>query len=265
VVKRSTVIHGMAALGAALCLTSAPLRAADQPGVTVFAAASLREAFEAAAPAFTKQTGIKVTYSFGGSDTLVTQLKQGAPADVFASANEAQMKVASDAGLLAEAPRTFVRNRLVVIVPKDNPAKITAVGDLAKSGVKVVLATATVPVGNYARTAFRKLNGGQGYPADFAGAVERNVVSDELDVKAVATKIALGEGDAGVVYATDVTPSIAPKVTAIQFPPGAAPEAIYPIAPLKAAPNAAGARAFVAFILSPAGQAFLRARGFAAP
>ena len=263
--KRSAILHGTAALGAALCLTGAPLRAAEQPGVTVFAAASLREAFEAAAPAFTKQTGIKVTYSFGGSDMLVAQLKQGAPADVFASANEAQMKVASDAGLLAEPGRTFVRNRLVVIVPKDNRAKIAAVGDLAKPGIKVVLAAAAVPVGTYARTAFRKLNGAQGYPADFAGAVERNVVSDELDVKAVATKISLGEGDAGVVYATDVTPSIASKVTAIQFPPGAAPEAIYPIAPLKAAPNAAGARAFVAFILSPAGQAFLRARGFAAP
>jgi molybdate transport system substrate-binding protein len=262
---RTTVLRFAAVLGAALCLTGAPLQAADPPGVTVFAAASLREAFEAAAPAFTKQTGMKVTYSFGGSDTLVTQLKQGAPADVFASANEAQMKIASDAGLLAESPRTFVRNRLVVIVPKENPAKIAAVADLAKSGVKVVLAAAAVPVGNYARAAFRKLDGASGYPADFASAVERNVVSNELDVKAVATKIALGEGDAGVVYATDVTPNVAPKVAAIAFPPGAAPEAIYPIAALKAAPNAAGARAFVAFVLSPAGQAFLRARGFAAP
>ena len=252
-------------LAAALCLTSSPLSAADQPGLTVFAAASLREAFEAAAPAFTKQTGIRVTYAFGGSDMLVTQLKQGAPADVFASANEAQMKVASDAGLLAEPARTFVRNRLVLIVPKDNPAKIVALADLAKPGVKVVLTAATVPVGNYARTAFRKLDGARGYPAGFGAAVERNVVSDELDVKAVATKISLGEGDVGVVYATDVTPNITAKVGTIPFPPGAAPEAIYPIAPLKAAANAAGARAFVAFILSPAGQAFLRARGFAAP
>jgi len=261
---RINLIRRAAVLGAAVCLSSAPLGAADQPGITVFAAASLREAFEGAAPAFTRQTGIKVTYAFGGSDMLVTQLKQGASADVFASANEAQMKVASDAGLLAEPARTFVRNRLVMIVPKDNPAKIGALADLAKPGVKVVLAAPTVPVGNYARTAFRKLNGAPGYPADFSAAVERNVVSDELDVKAVATKIALGEGDAGVVYATDVTPNIAAKVGTIAFPPGT-PEAIYPIAPLKGAANATGARAFVAFILSPAGQAFLRARGFAAP
>ena len=106
----------------------------------MFAAASLREAFEAAAPAFTKKTGIAVTFSFGGSDTLVTQIKQGAPADVFASANEAQMKIAADAGLLDAPARTFARNHLVVIVPKANPAKIEALADLAKAGVKVVLA-----------------------------------------------------------------------------------------------------------------------------
>lgn len=253
---------------AALALAAAvagPAPAAEPGKVVVFAAASLREAFEAAAPAFTKKTGIAVTYSFGGSDTLVTQLKQGAPGDVFASANEAQMKVAADGGLLVGAARTFARNRLVMIVPKDNPAKIAELADLAKPNVNVVLAASTVPVGNYARTAFRKLNGENGYPADFGGFVERNVVSNELDVKAVATKISLGEGDAGVVYATDVTPALAGKVKTIAFPPGAAPEAIYPIAALKAAPNTTGARAFVDFVLSPAGQAFLKARGFAAP
>ena len=262
---RNVLLRTATALAAVLCVMSPPLGAADQPALTVFAAASLREAFEAAAPAFEKQTGIKVTYAFGGSDMLVTQLKQGAPADVFASANEAQMKIASDAGLLAEPARTFARNHLVLIVPKDNPAKIAALADIAKPGVRVVLAAATVPVGTYARTAFRKLDGARGFPAGFGASVERNVVSNELDVKAVATKIALGEGDAGIVYATDVTPNVAAKVSVIPFPPGAAPPAMYPIAPLKAAANAAGARAFVAFILSPAGQSYLRARRFAAP
>lgn len=263
---RARVVRIAAALGAALCLERATLAAAaGPPGVTVFAAASLREAFEAAAPAFTKQTGIEPTFSFGGSDTLVTQLKQGAPADVFAAANQAQMTIAREARLLAEPARTFARNHLVLIVPKDNPAKIASPADLAKPGVKVVVAAPAVPVGAYARAAFRKLDGTRGYPAGFGAAVARNVVSEELDVKAVTTKIVLGEGDAGVVYATDVTPNVAQKVAVLPFPPGAAPEAIYPIAPLKAAPNAAGARAFVAFILSPAGQAFLRARRFAAP
>jgi len=248
---------------ALVCAAAGPARADDR-GITVFAAASLREAFEAAAPAFAQRTGIAVRFSFGGSDALVTQLKQGAPADVFASANEAQMKIAADAGLLAEPARTFARNRLVLIVPRDDPAKIEGVAGLARSGVKVVLAAATVPVGGYARAAFRELNGKSGFAADFASVVERNVVSNELDVKAVATKVSLGEGDAGVVYATDVTPALAPKLRVFPFPPGASPDAIYPIAALKAAPNAAGARAFVEFILSKDGQAFLRARGFIA-
>ncbi len=238
---------------------------AQQRGITVFAAASLREAFEAAAPAFTRRTGIAVTYSFGGSDSLVTQLKQGAPADVFASANDAQMKIAFDAGLLAAPPRTFARNRLVLIVPRDDPAKIERLAGIARPGVKLVLAAPTVPAGGYARAAFRELNGKPGYAADFASAVERNVVSNELDVKAVATKIALGAGDAGVVYSTDVTPSLAAKLRTFPFPPGASPDATYPIAALKGAASASGARDFVDFIVSPAGQAFLRARGFLAP
>jgi len=249
----------------ATALALATPAGAQQRSITVFAAASLREAFEAAAPAFTQRTGAAVKFAFAGSDSLVTQLKQGAPADVFASANEAQMKIAADAGLLAEPARTFARNRLVLIVPHDDPAKIAGVGDLARPGVKVVLAAPTVPVGGYARTAFRELNGKSGFPPDFASDVERNVVSNELDVKAVATKVSLGEGDAGVVYSTDVTPALAPKLRTFAFPPGASPDATYPIAALKGAADPAGARAFVDFVLSPAGQAFLRARGFIAP
>ena len=229
----------------------------------MFAAASLREAFEAAAPVFTRKTGTTVTFDFGGSDMLVTQIKQGAPADVFASANGTQMNVLTDAGLAAGPPKTFARNRLVMIVPKANPGKVTALTGMAKPGTKVVLAAATVPVGNYARDTFKKLSG-KGYPADFAAAVEKNVVSNELDVKAVATKIALGEGDVGVVYSTDVTPDLAPKVDVIAFPAGASPDVVYPIAVVKGTPNPSGAQAFVDFVLSD-GQSFLRARGFIAP
>lgn len=194
---------------------------------------------------------------------LATQIKQGAPVDVFASANEAQMKVVAGAGLVTGQPKTFARNRLVLIVPKSNAAKVTALAGLAKPGTKVVLAAATVPVGGYTRDTFKKLSG-NGYPADFAAAVERNVVSNELDVKAVATKIALDEGDAGVVYSTDVTPDLAAKVNVIPFPVGLSPDVIYPIAAVKGAPNPSGAQAFVDFVLSE-GQSFLRARGFVAP
>ena len=238
--------------------------AADPGKITVFAAASLREAFDAAGPAFSKTTGIAVTFSYGGSDTLAVQISQGAPADVFASANEKQMKKLADAGLLAGAASTFARNRLVVIVPKTNPGNVKTVADLGRPGVKVVLADATVPVGNYARSAFAKASGQNGFPADFADAVEKNVITNELDVKAVATKISLGEGDAGVVYVTDVTAAVAANVQVIAFPPGVAPDATYPIAALKAAPNAPAAQAFVAFILHD-GQAYLKARGFLEP
>jgi molybdate transport system substrate-binding protein len=264
-VKRSSFLGvAVAVTLAASTGASQPARSADPGKITVFAAASLREAFEAAAPAFTQKTGVAVTYSFAGSDTLAAQISQGAPADVFASANLTQMKKISDAGLLAGDAVTFARNRLVIIVPKSNPGGVKDVGDLARGGVKVVLADPTVPVGGYARAAFKKLDGTNGLAADFAAAVEKNVVSNELDVKAVATKISLGEGDAGVVYATDVTPAIASSVSVLDFPPGSAPEATYPVAVLKAAPNSAGARAFVDFILHD-GQTFLKARGFLSP
>jgi molybdate transport system substrate-binding protein len=250
---------------ACLALTARASLAADQPKIIVFAAASLREAFEAAAPAFTKKTGIVVTYNFGGSDTLATQIAQGAPSDIFASANDAQMKRVTDAGLAIGQPKTFARNRLVVIAAKADPMVVATVADLAKPGVKVILTAPSVPIGNYSRTAFKNLNGVRGYPADFAGAVEKNIASNELDVKAVVTKITLGEGDAGVVYATDVTPAVAAKVIVLQFPSGAAPEASYPIVALKASASPSAAQSFVTFVLSADGQAYLQGHGFLSP
>jgi molybdate transport system substrate-binding protein len=258
------------ALGALLAFTLAAPSAAGLPAgaattgptITVFAAASLHEAFTAAAPAFTAKSGVNVVFDFGGSDTLETQIAAGAPADVFASANQAQMKKAADASLLAGDPQVFARNRLVIIVPKGNPAKVASAQDLGRKGVKVVLADPTVPVGNYARVAFANLAKLPEYGADFPASVTANVVSEELDVKAVATKVSLGEADAGVVYATDVTPALAGSVQVIAFPPDSAPEAVYPIAVVRATKNADAARAFVSFVLSPDGQGYLKQRGF---
>jgi len=254
-----------AALAALVALSATAPLAAQPQSITVFAAASLTEAFNAAGPAFTKKTGIAVTFSYGGSDTLATQIKAGAPADVFASANLAQMKVVSDADLIAAPAKTFAKNRLVLITPKGDAAGVATPLDLTKPGVKVVLADATVPVGAYARSTFAKMAGQNGYPADFPAAVTKDVVSNELDVKAVVTKIALGEGDAGVVYSTDVTPTVAPKLDVHPFPDGVVPDIQYPIAVLKNAANAKAAQAFVDYVLSPDGQSFLKARGFIAP
>ena len=230
--------------------------------VTVFAAASLREAFEAAARAFTAETGFAVRFDFAGSDALATQIEEGAPADVFASANAAQMERLRKAGLVAGEPHTFARNRLVLIVPSTNPGRIESPADLQKSGLRLVLAAPAVPVGAYARTMFEKLSSAAGYGPDYAKRVVANVVSNELDVKAVVTKIATGEGDAGIVYATDVTPAVAPRVRVIAVPSFAAPVAGYPIAAMRTAPSPSGARAFVDFVLSPEGQRFLSERGF---
>ncbi len=257
--KRVIVLASLAAL----TLGPSTGRAAGGT-ITVFAAASLREAFEAAAADFTKKTGTAVTFDFGGSDTLATQILQAAPASVFASANEVQMKKVADAALLAAPAKTFARNRLVVITPSSNPGNVRALADLARPGVKVVLAASTVPVGAYARASLAKMNGRERYAGDFGARVEKNVVSNELDVKAVATKIALGEADAGIVYATDVTPSIAAKVRIVPLPPAAAVDATYPIAALASAPDPAAARAFVDFMLHD-GQRYLEARRFLSP
>ncbi len=256
------IVMLVSVLVAAAGLSTRAVVAADT--ITVFAAASLREAFEAAAPAFTKKTGIAVSFDFGGSDTLATQLLQAAPASVFASANEAQMKKVAEAGLLAAPAKTFARNRLVIITPKANVRDVNALADLARTGVAVVLAAPTVPVGAYARAAFARMSGRQGYAADFAAAVEKDVVSNELDVKAVAIKVALGEADAGIVYATDVTPSIVAKLHVIRLPAEATTDATYPIAALTSAPDGAAARAFVDFMAGD-GQRFLKERGFLTP
>jgi molybdate transport system substrate-binding protein len=248
-----------------LAVTAGPASAQSQAKITVFAAASLTEAFNALGPAFTKKTGIAVTFNYGGSDTLATQIKQGAPADVFASANLTQMKVVNDAALIAGSAKTFAKNRLVLIAPKGDGVKVATPLDLISPGVKVVLAAPTVPVGAYARATFAKMAGQNGYPADFPAQIDKNVVSDELDVKAVVTKISLGEGDAGVVYSTDVTPTVAPKLNVFPFPAGVVPDIEYPIAVLKGAADAKSAQAFVDYVLSPDGQAFLKARGFISP
>jgi molybdate transport system substrate-binding protein len=267
--QRATVSRRQAVLvltaliaSSALSRPSSAFAADAAPSVNVFAAASLRESFEAAAPAFTTKTGTKVTFNFAGSDTLETQIAEGAPADVFASANKTQMQKASDAGLLSGEARIFARNQLVIVIPKNNPGRVSSAADLGRSGVHVVLAAPTVPVGNYARTTITNLAKLPEYGDKFEQAVTANVVSNEVDVKAVVTKISLGEADAGICYLTDVTPSVAESVSSIAFPAGAAPEATYPIAIVKASKNPAAAQAFIDFILSPDGQAFLKDRGF---
>jgi molybdate transport system substrate-binding protein len=257
--NRATVLALAGGYVAAGCLRPAEARGS----ITVYAAGSLREAFSAANPAFTAATGSVAALNFLGSDALATQILNGAPADVFASANTVQMQRVLDAGLTDGLPKVFAKNRIVLIAPQSNPGHVVALASLAKPGVQVVLAEAAEPVGRYAREAFAKM-AGHGYPNDFAKAIERNVVSNEMNEKAVAEKIALGEGDAGVVYSTDITPEIGARVRVLPFPDNVTPAILYPIVALRQARDLAAARAFVAFVLG-AGRPFLEARGFLPP
>jgi molybdate transport system substrate-binding protein len=234
-----------------------------QGELTVFTAASLTDAFkEMAAEIEQANPGTKLTFNFAGSPTLRTQLAQGARADVFASADEPNMHGAEKDGTISGEPQIFARNLLVVVVPAKNPAGIHTLQDLAKPKVKLVLTNKDVPVGNYARQALEKLSQDPGYGPDFAKRVLTNLVSEETNVKQVASKVQLGEADAGIVYSTDVTPPLRAAVQVIQIPPEFNVIAKYPIAAVKGARNEAGARAFIAHVLSPAGQAILARHGF---
>lgn len=230
--------------------------------LTVYAAASLQAPFERIGNELeAANPGLHVRFNFGGSPQLRTQLEQGATADVFASADEHQMDLARQDGVIASDPRLFAHNRLVVIVPKSNPAGITTFADLAKDDVKLDLAAPEVPVGSYARAALQATAGDPSYGADFADRALRNVVSEEDNVKAVAAKVQLGEADAGIVYTTDVTPSLAADVRTIDIPDPFNQVAAYPVALVKGGDGARG-QAFIDYLLGDGGQAALRDAGF---
>jgi molybdate transport system substrate-binding protein len=206
--------------------------------------------------------GAKLIFNFAGSPTLRTQLAQGARADVFASADEPNMQGAQLDGTIAGEPRIFARNLLVVITPASSPAGINTLADLAKPNIKLVLANQKVPVGNYSRQALTKMSADPAFGSGFAASVVSNVVSEETNVKQVVSKVQLGEADAGIVYATDVTPAVHGAVKVIDIPAPFNVIAKYPIAAVKDARNAAGAHAFIEYVLSPAGQAALERYGF---
>jgi molybdate transport system substrate-binding protein len=231
-----------------VCLLAAPAGARERgaPRLTVFAAASLTEAFQA--------FDSSEAYSFAGSNTLAAQIKQGARADVFASASPQYTQDLFRAGLV-EKPVTFATNRLVLIVPKSNPAGLTSVYDLARKNVKLVVAAPAVPVGSYTRTVLRKLG---------LSSVLAKLVSQESDVKSVVGKVALGQADAGFVYVTDVKP-VAGDVSSIRIPAWAQPRVRYEIAVVRSSAQKAAARAWIARVRGKTGQAALARAGFGKP
>jgi molybdate transport system substrate-binding protein len=222
--------------------------------VLVLAAASLTEAFTELGKAFeAEHPNAEVTFSFAASSALAEQINQGAPADVFASADQASMKKVTDTAH-ADDPKVFARNRLSILVEKGNPKGVTNLADLAKPGITLVLCAPEVPCGRYAAAALAKAE------------VAAKPVSLEENVKAVVSKVTLGEADVGIVYVTDVK-AAAGKAQGVAIDIAGDPglEAVYPIAVTDAATNPEAARAWVRFVLSGAGQATLKRSGFLAP
>jgi molybdate transport system substrate-binding protein len=249
--------------GATAIATAGTPDAAVEGEVIIYAASSLTSAFEDIATAFeAENAGMDVSLNFGGSPALRAQLHEGARADVYAPADTNNMQQALEADLVADEGDTFTRNRLAVIVPADNPAGITALQDLANEGLNLVLAAEDVPVGRYSRESIAKMQADGSFGEDFESRVLSSVVSSEPNVKAVVTKVQLGEADAGIVYVTDVTAEIAGDVTVIDIPDEFNVIATYPIASTSEAENPAAAEAFIAFVLSDAGQAILAEYGF---
>lgn len=221
--------------------------------VTVFAAASLTESFTALGKTFeASHPGVKVRFNFGGSSALAQQITQGAPVDVFAAASPATMKTVTDASLAEGQPRTFVRNRLQIATPADNPGKVAGLKDLADPKLKVVLCAEQVPCGAAAKKALA------------AADVAVKPASLEQDVKGALNKVTLGEADAALVYRTDVKAAGA-KARGIDFPEAAQAINDYPIATLSKAPQPDLAKQFVQLILSAQGRGVLTAAGFDAP
>lgn len=229
----------------------------DPYDATVLAAASLTEAFsEIAATYEAAHPGAEVALELAASSTLAAQVRAGAPFDVLATADDRTMAEARRAKAV-DRPETFATNGLVVIVPADDPAGVRTIEDLARPGVDVVLAQPAVPVGAYARRALAALG--------IEAAVEANVVSNALDVRAVVSAVSLGEADAGIVYVTDVSPALRARVRVLPVPERAAVGAVYPIAAAAEPEHPRGARAFLELVHSPAGRGILAAHGFGAP
>lgn len=248
-------------LAGTLFLTSCV--AADRPParLTVMAAASLSEVMTEIGQAFTAaHPGVDLQFNFAGSHQLVFQLAQGAPADVFASADTTQMTAAIATGrVLTGTPQSLASNRLTIVYPAANPANLKTIGDLARPGLKLLVADPNAPVGRYAQVFFDQVSQSGRYGDAFGDQVRQNIVSYEENVKAVLSKVQLGEADAGIVYTSDAATS---DVGVIEIPGDLNVMATYFIAPIGDSPQAALAQAFVDLAASPTGQAILAKHGF---
>ncbi|HTX17435.1 MAG TPA: molybdate ABC transporter substrate-binding protein [Bacteroidota bacterium] len=255
-------------LSVAIVFVAAPCRLSAQPEdnvrLTVFAAASLTECFNAMAREFASaHAAVTFSFNFAGSQQLAQQIAQGAPVDIFVSANRKQMEEAAKSGRIdTSQTRIFASNRLVVVYPKENVEGLRFLSDLSRPHLKIVLADKAVPVGQYSLEFLDKCEKSLAFGPGFREYVVANVVSHEENVRAVLAKVVLGEADAGIVYTSDVSERVRNDVGTIEIPDSLNVIAAYPIAPILDSHSPRLAGEFVAFILSEQGRAVLSRFGF---
>jgi molybdate transport system substrate-binding protein len=242
--------------------TGGPANATDE-SLTIFGAASLKDALAEIKTAYEAVQGVTLTVATGSSATLRTQIEEGAPADVLLAADQQNAQRLADAGLADGRPMEFAGNQLTIIVPTNNPGRIETPADLARVGVKIVAAGDEVPITKYANQAVTNLAAQPGYPVTFADAYAANVVSREENVNAVVAKVELGEGDAAIVYITDAMAS--KGVTTVEIPASANVRATYAGVVVTASTRAAAGHAFLEWLTGPNGAAILAALGFQRP
>jgi molybdate transport system substrate-binding protein len=247
----------------AIVLASSAGLAEEPRELTVFTAASLTGAFGEIGQMYKNQTNIEVAFNFDGSQALRTQIENGAYADVFASANKKQMNAVKNSGLMNNRSIIiFTKNKLSLIVPKGNPARISNLSDLAKPGLKIVIGTKDVPVGDYALQIISKLGNDSAYGPDYKTKVLANVISQETNVNYVVTKVALGEADVGFAYVSDVTEELASKVDKIEIPDEYNIIAEYSMGILQESKYPAESWEFMNLVMSDEGKAVLEKYGF---
>lgn len=248
-----------------MMLVTVPAETVSAQGapLTVFAAASLTDAFTEIAETVSQQLDKRIILNFAGTSTLVSQIMQGAQADILASANEVQMQTLIDSDFVnPDTVEIFAENELILVIPATNPADVTSVFDLVEPGVLLVLAAPGVPVRAYTDELFATLENTCG--TEWVNAIYDNLVSEESNVRQVSARVALGEADAGIVYRTDVTADIAEDVQILELPEHSSPVAQYPIAPLMSSTHP-DAEVFIEFLLSSEGQEILQRWGFRTP